>query len=256
MKSNYHTHTSRCGHAVGSDEQYILAAIEAGLTHLGMSDHIPFKHFSNKSDRMDYSELNDYLLSMRFLKEKYRNQIKLSIGFEVEYYPEFQAYYDELKKEVDYFICGQHYKVINEYGYDYYCSDEDLKVYADQVCAAMRSKQFLFLAHPDYFMLGRRNWNQASINAAHQIASCAQETGVPLEINLRGMKYGIKRYGNLESYAYPFMPFWEIVSQYKVKTVLSMDAHSPMNLFEFYKFEAFYEDFKKLNLLPVEPYTL
>ena len=28
MKANYHTHTARCGHATGTDEDYVLAAIE------------------------------------------------------------------------------------------------------------------------------------------------------------------------------------------------------------------------------------
>ena len=32
---NYHTHTTRCMHAIGSEEEYILAAISAGYTELG-----------------------------------------------------------------------------------------------------------------------------------------------------------------------------------------------------------------------------
>lgn len=38
---NYHTHTTRCMHAIGSEEEYILAAISAGYTELGFSDHTP-----------------------------------------------------------------------------------------------------------------------------------------------------------------------------------------------------------------------
>ncbi len=38
---NYHTHTSRCGHAGGSDEEYVQAAIKAGYQILGFSDHAP-----------------------------------------------------------------------------------------------------------------------------------------------------------------------------------------------------------------------
>ena len=30
-KYNYHTHTKRCGHAVGEDEEYVIAAINNGL---------------------------------------------------------------------------------------------------------------------------------------------------------------------------------------------------------------------------------
>ena len=31
IKANYHTHTARCGHAIGTDEEYVQAAIQAGL---------------------------------------------------------------------------------------------------------------------------------------------------------------------------------------------------------------------------------
>ena len=42
MDYNYHTHTTRCHHAEGTDEEYIEVAIKAGMTHLGFSDHLPF----------------------------------------------------------------------------------------------------------------------------------------------------------------------------------------------------------------------
>ena len=41
MKTNYHTHTTRCMHAVGSDEEYVLSAIKGGFQILGFSDHTP-----------------------------------------------------------------------------------------------------------------------------------------------------------------------------------------------------------------------
>lgn len=42
QKFNLHTHTARCGHAEGLDIQYIHSAIDAGLTLLGFSEHIPY----------------------------------------------------------------------------------------------------------------------------------------------------------------------------------------------------------------------
>ena len=37
--------------------------------------------------RMDYSQKDEYLESIRKLKEKYSNQIEILSGFEVEYLP-------------------------------------------------------------------------------------------------------------------------------------------------------------------------
>ena len=44
MKANYHTHTARCGHAEGTDEEYVLAAIERGFDEMGFSDHVPWPY--------------------------------------------------------------------------------------------------------------------------------------------------------------------------------------------------------------------
>ena len=42
MTENYHTHTARCRHAAGTEEEYVLQAIAGGLKVLGFSDHTPF----------------------------------------------------------------------------------------------------------------------------------------------------------------------------------------------------------------------
>ena len=51
MFANYHTHTPRCGHASGTEREYIERALEKGLSALGFSDHAPYffedGHYSN-----------------------------------------------------------------------------------------------------------------------------------------------------------------------------------------------------------------
>lgn len=42
MRTNYHTHTTRCLHATGSDEEFVLSAIKGGYQELGFSDHTPW----------------------------------------------------------------------------------------------------------------------------------------------------------------------------------------------------------------------
>ena len=101
MKTNYHTHTYRCNHAIGNEEDYVLAAIENGYDILGFSDHTPWP-YRNKdfipSIRMRIEEFESYLNSVREVKEKYKNQIQIFCGVEAEYFPE---YYDWLKKQLN-----------------------------------------------------------------------------------------------------------------------------------------------------------
>lgn len=47
MKTNYHTHTARCMHAVGDDEDYVRSAIKGGFQELGFSDHSPWKYHTD-----------------------------------------------------------------------------------------------------------------------------------------------------------------------------------------------------------------
>ena len=58
MKTNYHTHTTRCMHATGDDEDYVLSAIKGGYRILGFSDHTPWKYRT------------DYVADMRMLPEE------------------------------------------------------------------------------------------------------------------------------------------------------------------------------------------
>ena len=99
MKTNYHTHTTRCMHATGSDEDYVLSAIKGGYQELGFSDHTPWKYHTDyvADMRMLPEELPRYVESLRSLREKYRDQISIKIGLECEYFPAY--IFDERKNQ-------------------------------------------------------------------------------------------------------------------------------------------------------------
>ena len=113
MRTNYHTHTTRCHHATGSDEEFVLSAIKGGYQELGFSDHTPWKYHTNYvSDiRMTPEELPEYVESLRSLREKYKGQISLKIGLECEYFPDYLHWLKGVikKYELDYVIFGNHH---------------------------------------------------------------------------------------------------------------------------------------------------
>lgn len=69
---NYHCHTKRCGHASGTDEEYVEAAIKAGYKVLGFSDHGPYSLYPHPGSHMDWSQLDDYIDSINSLKKNTR----------------------------------------------------------------------------------------------------------------------------------------------------------------------------------------
>ncbi|MFR0978060.1 MAG: PHP domain-containing protein [Holdemania filiformis] len=178
QKFNLHTHTFRCGHASGTDDQMVLSAIEAGFELLGFSDHMPYPELHLPTCRMFYDQRQEYVDSMAKLKVKYQDRIQLRFGYEAEYLEDHQELLEQLHGEVDYLILGQHFKAIETnpayelvYDYDAYNNDEDVLFYAGQIEKAVATGWFSLIAHPDYFMLGRRTFTPACAEAAQRICA-------------------------------------------------------------------------------------
>ena len=113
QKFNYHTHTRRCGHADNNmtDEDFVKLFIKKGFTKIAFTDHCPEKeeidHRANM--RMKYFEKDEYINSIKSLKERYKDKIEIETGFEIEYLPGQEENLFELKKETDKLILGQHF---------------------------------------------------------------------------------------------------------------------------------------------------
>ena len=250
---NYHTHTSRCGHAYGEDEEYVLAAIEAGYKVLGFSDHCPYRDYPNKRSHMDWDEFPGYLESIRSLKEKYKGIIDIKLGIESEYYPELMAEKEEIRKQLDYFILGQHF--IDPAGTRSYfknITDEEIMIYGKAVCEALDTGVYDYLCHPDVFMTRQEAFTKAGEEVAHMIARKAVETDTPVEINVHGIGRGLHDFPNGERYYYPFREFWEIMAQYPIKVLIGIDAHDPNQLLDMESLEKALDVVKGLNLNFIE----
>ena len=104
MNYNYHTHTYRCHHASGTEEEYILKAIEGGIKYMGFADHIPqiFPDGYESSYRVPMAEAENYFETIKALREKYADKIDIKIGFETEYYP---LYFDKMTEAMIKFGC-------------------------------------------------------------------------------------------------------------------------------------------------------
>lgn len=224
---NFHSHTKRCGHAVGEDEEYVIEAIKNGYKKIGFSDHAPYKNGYSPTERMHEDELAGYIASVKNLQDKYKDQIDIYIGLEFEYCLKQVEELREYREMFDYMIVGQHCADIFEPDF-YDChSDEDVQLYADLLVKACDEGLADIIVHPDLFMYGKEEWNDACIQATHKICAAAQRHNIPIEINLNGLKYGKKQLGKEVRYPYPYRAFWEIAQTYPVKTVYGLDAHTP-----------------------------
>ncbi len=219
---NFHTHTFRCGHATGSEREYIETAIAAGIKRMGFSEHAPFK-FSDGTEsdfRVPTALTSDYFDTLRALREEYKEKIEILIGFELEYYP---ALFDKMfaytkNAGAEYLILGQHFLDESEKGEVRPSKETTLEstlvTYTDRVTEAMERKLFTYVAHPDLcrFVGDHSIWERET----RRILETSVKTGTPLEINFLGIR---------DRRHYPNERFWELAGNLGAPVTFGMDAH-------------------------------
>lgn len=233
MKANYHTHTTRCHHAIGEDEAYVLSAIEAGFDELGFSDHTPWKYNSDfvANMRMKLDRFQDYKRSISSLKEKYKDQISIKFGLEVEYFEMYMPWLKSFLKEqdIDYIIFGNHYYKTDEkrvYFGTACARPEYLEIYAEECIEGMKTGLYSYLCHPELFMRGYPRFDDNCARISRRICEAAKQYNIPLEYNLAGLKYNM--INNVKQY--PHVEFWKIAKEVGCQAIIGVDAHNNKDL--------------------------
>lgn len=226
--ANYHTHTWRCSHANGTEEEYVRNAVKRGLKTLGFADHSPYCFPAEYCSgfRMKPEQLADYACVIGDLRQRYRSQLDIHLGVEMEYYPAYFADTLSLLRDhgVEYAILAQHFigNERNEQPSGAPTEDESrLARYCRQLMDGMNTGLFTYLAHPDMFNFV----GDPAVYRQHMRALCreANACGLPVEINLLGLGEGRH---------YPNPLFWEIAAEEGCRAILGCDAHRPEALLD------------------------
>ena len=252
MIANYHTHTWRCNHSGGTEREYIETAIKRGIKVLGFSDHCPqlFLKEGYYSDmRMRPEQTEEYVATLSALRDEYKKEIKILIGFEAEYYPKlFERLITFLKPfNIDYLILGQHF-LDNEY-------DESLPVdpalkqrlthYFDQLLEGVSTGKFSYIAHPDaYGFKGDKAFYELEVR---RFCEGAKAAGIPLEINFQGI------YRNRH---YPSERFFSIAADVGCDFVFGCDAHNPEEIVDPKTYEKVLDFINRLGVSVLEQVDL
>jgi len=115
MLTDYHTHTHRCGHAVGTMREYIDAAIARGIDEIGLTDHL-WLYFEEPARRnptyaMAEDEYPGHYDEMIALREEYEGRIDVRVSVEADY---IEGREDEIlsilgRYEYDYVLGSVHF---------------------------------------------------------------------------------------------------------------------------------------------------
>ncbi len=251
MLHNYHTHTWRCKHASGKEREYIENAIQRGFQTLGFSDHAPWPiPGGDDCYRMLPSQAEEYCTTLAALREEYKRDIDIKIGFEAEYFP---GWFDSLIELItplpfDYLILGQH-RSGNEIGFTHNTrptdDERDLALYTSQILAGLYTGKFTYLAHPDVL-------RYTGVDATYRMymlpfCRAIKKMGIPVEFNFLGFTTGRH---------YPSERFFKIAAEVGCDVICGIDAHDPAAILDTEAETRALAYLADLGITPVESVTL
>lgn len=156
VKGDYHVHTHFCPHGSNDEwEKYILMAIELKLEEISFTEHAPLpRSFTDptpdRDSAMNWADLDLYLKQGQELKLKYQDQIKINIGFEVDFIEGFEeetkAFLDLYGDQIDDAILSVHMLKMPTGGYQ--CIDYSADVF-ETIIKAFGSIEAVYHAYYD-----------------------------------------------------------------------------------------------------------
>ena len=250
QKFNYHTHTK---FSDGSDmpETYIEKAINLGLTSIGFSDHAPIKGYPTNWN-MKIENLDSYFIKLEELKHKYKEDIEVLIGLEIDYIPNLispkSAYLQ--KHNLDFTIGSVHF--LNKFKdgsyWDFEGSKKEIKkgiteIFNNDIELLVRTfyqsvRDMVITSPPtiighldrikainkgEIYFTEKESWYIEEIEKTLDIIA---QTNCIVEINTKGMY----RKGDKE--AYPSNWILEKVYKKGIPIHFGADAHSPKYLIQ------------------------
>ena len=225
---NYHTHTPLCGHATGTTEDYIRAAIEKKFSELGFSDHAPLPDEIRGGVTMAQEDLEIYLEDVRRFRDAYREKIAVKIGLEVDFplRDSFnKKYFNDPR--IDFLMGSCHF--IGSWPFDqepykdefsHRDIDEAYSSYYSIVESLVDSSLFDIIGHFDlikkFGYRPRRNFTPG----IEKIAKKMSRAGLAAEINTSGLLKPVAE-------IYPSDEIIRIFFQNNVPVTIGSDCHNP-----------------------------
>ncbi|NBD26166.1 histidinol-phosphatase [Paenibacillus glycinis] len=239
MKFDLHTHHFRCGHADDNIEDYIKAALKAGLGVIGISDHSPFfasdRDHLNPGIAMAKSEFAHYVDEVLRLKAKYEGKIDVLLGVESDFFPEHAVLYRDTyaKYPFDYIIGSVHQSrgvsIFNRNRWNGLSEEskiDEKRHYYKLIGESARSGMFQVLGHIDamkgYYPAFSDIMADDAIDEALRLIA---DSKASIEINTSG---GTKDVGGW----YPSDAILERACHYGVSVTFGSDAHKPRRVGE------------------------
>lgn len=229
MPADYHTHTPLCQHASGEPEEYIDAAIRAGLSEYGISDHAPALPEPFDDWRMLERQLPEYFDWIERARARAGETLPVRAGLECDWLTGCESWIESLAERYpwDYLIGSVHY--LDDWDFDNpawlgrwaECDVEAVWThYWKSYTSMVESRLFDIAGHPDlvkkFSYRPKGDLRRFYEPCIHAIA----ESGATIELNTAGRHKPCAE-------AYPEPLFLKLAAEADIPLVISSDAHAP-----------------------------
>lgn len=261
IKREGHSHTEFCPHGSGDDvELMIQKAIRLGFKEYSITEHAPLPAGFSKmyagiptglsEASMAASDLDAYFAKTDLMRKKYADQIKIHVGFEIDYLPDFtdwtRAFLNEYGLQTDDNILSVHFMK----GRDgkFWCVDDTTTDFKEGLLSQFTTSQALYAAYfeqvlasanvdfgqyapnrighmtlikkfQDYFHLDRQ-FSSANLQKVAEILETLKRNHLELDLNAAGL---YKPYCNEQ---YPSYSIIKMAKKLEIPFVYGSDAHS------------------------------
>ena len=243
---NLHTH-SIFSDGKSTPEEVVLEAINQGMKVLGFSDHspVPFENsFAIKNDNVQ-----NYISTIKSLKEKYKEQIDIYCSMEMDFIPGIVKDFKKTKEELglDYmigsvhlvgndvdrlwFIDGSKVETYDEGLFNYYGGDikKGVKTFFYQYNEMIETEEFDIVGHFDKIKMHNRDryftendkWYR---DLVMETLTLIKEKSLIVEVNTRGI------YKKRSTDFYPATWLLPVMHEMNVPVVISSDSHKAEEL--------------------------
>lgn len=244
--SNYHSHSTFCD-GRSSMEEFVRFAIAKGVKKYGFSSHAPLPFPTHWT--MPEGDYVDYQQEFYRLREKYKSEIELFLGLEIDYIEGcsdagHQFFSD---KKLDYSIGSVHYPDSLGNNNDYWSIDGDFAefnnglqlLYKGNIREATEhffevtnkmivSGGFDIVGHVDKITYHGRKYSDFKMedkwytDLMTNTLELIRSRGMLLEINTKSLReHGI---------TYPHQSFYSLINEIGIPVMVNSDCHYPTNI--------------------------
>jgi histidinol-phosphatase (PHP family) len=233
---DYHLHTLFCNHAVGGMERYIQSAIDLGLREICFLDHLTIQK-TDPGLSMTPEEVPYYFHAVQVLKQKYRKEISIKAGLEVDFNPVVTDFFQDIIETFafDVIAASLHFPdgldiVSHRSAWRHGEKDVDdvYELYFDHLKKMLDYRYFDMICHIDLIKKFGRKPSRSFDKEFDAILSIIKDKNVTVEVNTSGYDHPV---GD----TYPSLDILKKCHEQGIRITLGSDAHHPANVGKHYE---------------------